>query len=280
MKNQCSVCFRHCSPVEGETGFCRARTMKDGKMICTNYGKLTAVALDPIGKKPLRRFYPGSMILSVGSYGCNLHCPFCQNNEISMITPQEAKTRFVTPQELAGLALELRDRNNIGIAFTYNEALIGYEYVRDTARLVHKNGMKNVIVTNGTASLEVLEELKPYIDAMNIDLKSFRSDYYRDVLGGDLAMTKAFIAEAARFCHIEITTLIVPGENDTEEEIRAITSWIASLKNGKGHDIPLHITRFFPRYQMTDRPATEISKIYRLLSIAREKLDYVFPGNC
>ena len=95
MKNQCSVCFRHCSPVEGETGFCRARTMKDGKMICTNYGKLTAVALDPIEKKPLRRFYPGSMILSVGSYGCNLHCPFCQNNEISMITPQEAKTRFV-----------------------------------------------------------------------------------------------------------------------------------------------------------------------------------------
>jgi len=280
MKTQCSVCFRRCSPAEGETGFCRARTMKNGKMVCTNYGKLTAVALDPIEKKPLRRFCPGSMILSVGSYGCNLHCPFCQNNEISMIRPQEARTRFVSPEELAGLALELRDRHNIGIAFTYNEALIGYEYVRDTARLVHKNGMKNVIVTNGTASPEVLEELKPYIDAMNIDLKSFREDYYRDILGGDLSMTKAFITEAVRFCHVEITTLIVPGINDSEEEMRAITSWIASLKNGKGHDIPLHITRFFPRYRMTDRPATEIDKIFRLLSVAREKLDYVYPGNC
>ena len=280
MKTQCSVCFRHCSPAEGETGFCRARTMKNGKMVCTNYGELTAAGLDPVEKKPLHRFYPGSMILSVGSYGCNLRCPFCQNNEISMISPREARTRFVPPEELAGLALKLRDQNNIGVAFTYNEALIGFEYVRDTARLVHENGMKNVVVTNGTASLEVLEELKPHIDAMNIDLKSFNAGYYRDVLGGDLAAVKSFIAEAVRFCHVEITTLIVPGENDSEEEMRAITSWIASLKNGKGSDIPLHITRFFPNYRMTDRPATEIGKIRRLVGIAREKLDYVFPGNC
>ena len=283
----CEVCFRHCNIAEGGLGFCGARTCLDGKVTAANYGRVTSLALDPIEKKPLSRFHPGSMIISAGSYGCNLRCPFCQNYQISW--SEEAfryaeKAEYISPEELADIAASYRSRGNIGVAFTYNEPLIGYEYIRDTARLVHEKGMVNVIVTNGTASLPVLRELAPFIDAMNIDLKGFTDRYYRDILGGDRAMVMDFITEAAKNCHVELTTLIIPGENDTEDEMRAMTEWIAGLTDRDGNvigaDIPLHISRFFPRFHMTDRKATDVSKVYRLADVAREKLRYVYTGNC
>jgi pyruvate formate lyase activating enzyme len=170
------------------------------------------------------------------------------------------------------------------VAFTYNEPLIGYEYIRDTARLVHGAGMVNVIVTNGTASTGVLHELAPYIDAMNIDLKGFTDRYYNEVLGGSRQMVMDFISEAVKHCHVELTTLIVPGENDTEDEMRAMTEWIAGLTDAEGRPvgrkIPLHISRFFPRFHMTDRRATDVRQVYRLAEVAREQLDSVYTGNC
>ena len=283
----CNVCFRHCNIPEGALGFCGARTCRDGQITAANYGWVTSLALDPIEKKPLARFHPGSYIVSVGSYGCNLRCPFCQNYQISWSDEARrlAKTaEYIPPEELAAIAARTQSRGNIGVAFTYNEPLIGWEYIRDTARLVHETGMKNVIVTNGTASLEVLEELAPYIDAMNIDLKGFTDRWYNDVLGGDRAMTMAFIAEAAKHCHVELTTLIVPGGNDSESEMREMCAWIASLTGSNGDtigaEIPLHISRFFPRFNMTDRRATDVGLIYRLADIAREQLRYVYTGNC
>lgn len=281
----CEVCFRHCRINEGETGFCGARTCRDGRVVSAGYGRITALALDPIEKKPLRRFCPGSMILSVGSYGCNLRCPFCQNYEITWSENAHRlsdRAEYLAPETLAEMAEQCRGRGNIGLAFTYNEPLIGYEYVRDTAKLVHERGMKNVLVTNGTASLSVLEELVPYIDAMNIDLKGFSDRYYKEVLRGDRQMVMDFITEAVRHCHVELTTLIVPGENDTPEEMRELVSWIASLdaSGKKGTEIPLHISRFFPRFHMTDREATNVSLIYHLADIARERLAYVYTGNC
>ena len=283
----CGVCFRHCNIPEGGTGFCGARTCQDGQVVPENYGKITALMLDPIEKKPLSRFHPGSRILSVGSYGCNLRCPFCQNYDISWgeaVNIREKKSEEITPQELADTALFYRDRGNIGVAFTYNEPLIGYEFVRDTAKIVHEAGMLNVLVSNGTAELSVLEELLPYIDAMNIDLKGFTDEYYSEVLDGSRKMVMDFIERAVKDCHVELTTLIIPGENDSEDEIRRMSKWIAGLKdkdgNVMGGDIPLHISRFFPRFHMTDRDATEVKKVYRLAEVAREELRYVYTGNC
>ena len=304
---KCEVCFRQCEIREGALGFCGARTCRNGRVTAANYGRITSLALDPIEKKPLARFFPGSMILSAGSYGCNLRCPFCQNFEISW--SKEAmrfadRADHLSPEELVRIAEGCRDQGNIGAAFTYNEPLIGYEYVRDAAKLLHEKGMKTVLVTNGTASLPVLEELLPFVDAMNVDLKGFTDRYYREVLGGSFGMVKDFIARAVKSCHVEVTCLIVPGENDSEEEMRELSGWIADLDcagasgpsdaGGPGRDdadspwgpascgaeIPLHISRFFPRFHMKDRPATRVSLIYRLAEVAREKLKYVYTGNC
>lgn len=271
----CPVCPHHCRLMDGQYGRCGARKNENGKIICDNYGKVTALALDPIEKKPLRHFFPGSMILSVGSYGCNLSCPFCQNHEISMARSENTGWRMMRPEELADLAEDCRGRGNIGVAFTYNEPLAGYEFVRDTVRLVHERGMKNVLVTNGTAKLPVLEELLPYIDAMNIDLKGFTEEYYRK-LGGSLETVKEFIRRAAKECHVELTTLIVPGENDSAEEMEREAEWIASVDS----EIVLHVTRFFPRYRMTDRKATDVEEVYRLRDAAGKYLKYVYTGNC
>ena len=283
----CPVCPHHCSLKEGQYGRCRARKNEKGTIICVNYGRITALALDPVEKKPLRHFFPGSMILSAGSYGCNLSCPFCQNYQISMAGSEEKEAAdYVTDEAAAGvpdfremspeeLAEDLRGRGNIGVAFTYNEPLVGYEFVRDTARLVQERGMKNVLVTNGTAELPVLEEILPYIDAMNIDLKGYTRDYYRK-LGGDLDTVKAFIKRAAQVCHVELTTLIVPGENDSMEEMERQAGWIA----GVDPDIVLHVTRFFPRYRMKDRNATDVKTIYRLRDAAGKYLKHVYTGNC
>ena len=283
----CNVCFRHCDIKEGGRGFCGARTCRNKQVVPGNYGRITSIALDPIEKKPLNRFHPGSYVISVGSFGCNLSCPFCQNHEISWpedLRRMEAATDYLDPEELAKIADRYRGQGNIGVAFTYNEQLVGYEFVRDTAKAVHELGMLNVLVTNGTASLEVLDEISPYIDAMNVDLKGFTDRYYSETLGGSRQMAMEFIEQAVKSCHVELTTLIVPGENDSEDEIRAMTEWVASLKNDVGEvigpNVPLHISRFFPRFNMTDRPATEVDLIYHLADVAREKLRYVYTGNC
>ena len=293
---KCEVCFRHCEINEGEIGFCGARICKDGIVTASNYGKITALALDPIEKKPLSRFCPGSKILSVGSYGCNLRCPFCQNYDISwsemaksfakldIDNMDEKGLEYISPEELVYIAKSYTDEGNIGIAFTYNEPIIGYEFIRDTARLIKSEGMKNVLVSNGTAEIAVLEEILPYIDAMNIDLKGFSDDYYSRLLGGNRKMVMNFIERAVRDSHVELTTLIIPGENDSYDEMREISSWIAGLKDSSGNvigkQIPLHISRFFPTFKMTDRAATDVRRVYELADIAREKLDFVYTGNC
>jgi len=281
--------MHQCSLESGQRGLCGARKNEDGKIVCENYGQITSLALDPIEKKPLKRFRQGSFILSVGSYGCNLRCPFCQNHEISMAlkkndtvkdcSRESVETVYVPPQALAEQAARYRAMGNIGVAFTYNEPLVGWEYVRDTAKLVKEYGMDNVLVTNGTASCEVLEEILPYVDAMNIDLKSFREETYRK-FGGDLYTVRKFIARAAVSCHVELTTLIVPGENDDVREMEEEARWIASVEKSAGKKIPLHVTRFFPQYRMTDRKATEVELVYRLADTAGGYLEYVFVGNC
>ena len=283
----CDVCFHHCQLDEGQRGLCGARICKKGKVRAENYGRITSLALDPIEKKPLRRFQSGRMILSAGSYGCNLRCPFCQNDQISWSEHALRGAQWaenVSPEELVRTAVRLKARGNIGLAFTYNEPLVGWEYVRDTAKLAHEAGLVNVLVTNGTAELPILEALAPWVDAMNIDLKGFTDRYYTKVLGGSLDMVRTFIARAVQVCHVELTTLIVPGENDTQEEMRSLSAWVAGLKDSSGNvigrSIPLHISRFFPRFHMTDRPPTDIGRIRELVETAKQSLEYVYSGNC
>ena len=275
MKTQCELCFHRCKLDEGQTGLCRARGCRDGRIVPLNYGKLTGLALDPIEKKPLRRFRPGSLILSVGSFGCNLRCPFCQNHEISMASEGELYTADFPPEQLADRAAELVPQGNIGVAYTYNEPLVGYEYVRDCAALIHERGLVNVLVTNGMAEEAPWRALLPSIDAANIDLKGFTAAWYKK-LGGDLDTVKRSIALAAEQCHTEVTTLLVPGENDSVDEIRELARWLASVDP----DITLHLSRFFPRYQMTDRLPESVERVYRLADEARAYLTYVYTGNC
>ena len=275
MSARCELCFHRCELAEGQTGFCRARVCRDGAVVPLNYGKLTSLALDPIEKKPLRRFLPGSLILSVGSFGCNLRCPFCQNHEISMAGDGMIQTVEVSPEQLADKAMGLLPQGSIGVAYTYNEPLVGYEYVRDCATLIHDRGMVNVLVTNGTIAEKPWRELLPCLDAANIDLKGFTRSWYRR-LGGDLDTVKRSITLAAEQCHVEITTLLIPGENDSAKEVRTLAKWLASVSP----DIPLHLSRFFPRYQMQDRPPTPIDRVYQLAQEARTWLTYVYTGNC
>ncbi len=278
----CPVCFHHCKIEEGKRGLCGARKCVNGEVVPENYGRITSIALDPIEKKPLYRFFPGSRILSVGSYGCNLRCPFCQNYEIARpdVVPEiRNAVREMTPQELLETALYYRKDGNIGIAFTYNEPLVGYEFVRDTAKLFKENGLKTVLVTNGTAGTDILEEILPYIDAMNVDLKSWSDVFYRDFIKGDIEATKEFIRRSAGSAHVEVTTLIVTGKNDSAEEMEALAAWLSELEKEKNCEIPLHITRFFPRFQYDDVSPTDKETLFGLVEIAKRYLAHVYAGN-
>lgn len=275
MKLQCELCFHHCKLEEGQVGLCKARGNRNGAIVSLNYGKITSMALDPVEKKPLCRFRPGSQILSVASFGCNLKCPFCQNHHISMAGEGERETVDIYPESLAEQAAALVYRGNIGVAYTYNEPLIGYEYVLDCAQAVRRRGLVNVLVTNGTIEERPWRALLKWIDACNIDLKGFSREWYRK-LGGDLDCVKRSIQIAVEQCHVEVTTLLVTGMNDSEEEIRSLSRWLAGIDR----QIPLHLTRFVPRFQMRDTEPTPLGRLHRLVEIARENLDYVYPGNC
>lgn len=275
MKKQCGVCMHHCVLDEGQMGRCRARKNRGGAIVCANYGHVTALALDPVEKKPFRRFCPGKKILSVGSYGCNLSCPFCQNHEISMAGENQVGSIVISPKELVQRAMALKGQGNIGIACTYNEPMTGYEYVRDTFVLAKEEEMKTAVVTNGSVNDEALDEVLPFTDAMNIDLKGFTETYY-EMIGGDLRTVKHFIEKAAGRCHVELTTLIVPGKNDSPEEMRRLAQWVAGIDR----KIPLHVTRFFPAYRMADAEPTAVETVYRLAQEASGYLDYVYTGNC
>lgn len=271
---KCNICPRECLIPEDGVGFCRVRSNIDGEIVCSNYGKVTAMALDPIEKKPLRNYMPGSNILSVGSYGCNLTCGFCQNNRISMSDGFDIQVHDMSPETIVGKAEELMPSGNIGLAYTYNEPLIGYEFVRDCAKLIHEREMKNVVVSNGFINEEPLKKLLPLIDASNIDLKAFNPEFYKKV-GGDLDVVKRSIELYAEVCHLEITTLIIPGENDSEDEIDRMCNWIAGINP----NIPLHLSRFFPCYKYSDRIETSRDTIDRLYDIATQHLTYVYKGN-
>lgn len=273
----CPICPRRCNLSEGQIGFCKARACFNGKIISLNYGRVSSVALDPIEKKPLYHFFPGSAILSVGGFGCNLRCPFCQNHHISMGGMNEVPTQPMTPQELTLLALDLvkRPHGNLGVAFTYNEPFISYEYVRDCCTLLHQAGLKTVLVTNGHINKEPLLELLPLIDAMNIDLKGFSDEYYQYV-GGSFECVKETIATAFDKCHVEVTTLIVPTKNDSDAQMADEAKWLASLSP----EIPLHISRYFPHYKVTDIAPTPVETVHRLCDVARQYLHYVHSGNC
>lgn len=275
MKTVCNVCPHRCKLSEGQYGFCNARICMEGKVISENYGRITSMALDPIEKKPLYHFYPGSKILSVGSYGCNLRCLWCQNHDISMVKGTDIDYGNTSAEALVKQAYELRSRGNIGIAYTYNEPLIGYEFVRDCSIMDKEKGLKNVVVTAGFICEEPLRELLPVVDAFNIDLKGFSQAFYKRIKG-DLDIIKNTIAIVAAHCHVEVTTLIIPGENDSEEEMEALSNWLYTINP----DIPLHISRFFPSWRMQDREATPVETIYRLADLARRRLRHVYEGNC
>jgi len=271
----CNVCHHHCNLEEKQIGFCRARQNINGIIKPINYGLLTSLAFDPIEKKPLNRFYPGTGVLSLGSFGCNLHCPFCQNSEISMADKDTYKLDYFAPADIVKKALELKPQGNIGVAYTYNEPLICYEYIVDTGKLVHAAGLKNVVVTNGTASLEIANALNGIVDAYNIDLKGITQEYYAK-LQGNLAMVQDFITAVVPHSHVELTVLIVPSENDSVAAMEELSSWIAKLSS----DIPLHVSRFFPRFEWENHPPTPVKTIYDLADVARKKLKYVYTGNC
>ena len=269
----CPVCPHHCALAEGETGRCQARGAQNGAVVSLNYGRVASLALDPVEKKPFARWMPGKFILSVGSFGCNLRCPFCQNDAISQAGASFPTTEM-PPEDLAYLAEEFVPRGNVGVAFTYNEPLIGYEYVRDTARLLKEAGLSAAVVTNGCMAPRLFRELLPLVDAFNIDLKGWRSSFY-DWVGGDLAAVKENIRQAAAAAHVEVTTLIVPGKNDDSADMEAEAAWLAEISPM----LPLHISRYFPRFLTTEIPATPVAVIHRLAEAARRHLRYVYEGN-
>jgi pyruvate formate lyase activating enzyme len=265
---RCLLCPHSCLILPGARGRCRVRSNRGGTLEAGSYGQLASVAVDPIEKKPLFHFHPGSSVLSAGPNGCNLSCRFCQNFEISQ---QERPTQQVTPGQLVDLAAR---QGAIGIAYTYTEPLLWFEYLLDVCALARQAGLVNVLVTNGTINEEPLAELLPLIDAMNIDLKSMDEGFYRDVCGGDLAAVLRTIALASRSCHVELTNLVIPGSNDSERNMDDLIGWVAGLNRS----LPLHLSRYHPMYRMTV-PATPEATLVRFHKKAIERLDYVYVGN-
>ena len=273
----CGLCPHRCHIPDNASGLCGVRENRNGVLLAASYGKVSSIALDPIEKKPLNMFHPGKSILSVGGFGCNLKCQFCQNYEISSEFGEFFKeARRMSPSDIVAIAIETLPRGNIGVAYTYNEPLIGFEFVFDCAERIRKEGLRNVLVTNGHINKEPLHILLPLIDAMNIDLKGFSDTFYQGV-GGNLETVKETIALCAGRCHVEVTTLVIPsGSNHSElgneGDVDGIAQWLSSIDP----NIPLHLTRFFPRYKMNDTEATPRETINKLCETARKHLKNVF----
>ncbi|MBI5418740.1 MAG: AmmeMemoRadiSam system radical SAM enzyme [Deltaproteobacteria bacterium] len=265
---RCELCPHHCLIADGKRGICRVRENRGGTLIAATYGKVAAVQMDPIEKKPLFHFHPGKQILSVGSVGCNFHCGFCQNYHLVLAQAP------LSPVRIPDLVRAAKNAGSVGIAYTYNEPLIWYEFVADCAREFRKAGMANVLVTNGYVSPEPLAELLPLIDAMNIDLKSMAPSFYKKICGGTLPPVLETIRASARSVHVEITTLLVTGENDSDDSIRQVVDFVAGLDP----EIPVHFSRYFPQYRFT-APPTPADRLEAAWRIAREKLPYVYVGN-
>lgn len=268
----CALCPHRCKILEGAVGICRVRRNVGGKLYSVNYAQVSSISMDPIKKKPLYNFYPENKILSVGTFGCNLRCSFCQNWTIAHADP---KTMHMSSEELVKEALSLKADGNIGIAFTYNEPSIWYEFILETVKISKGVGLKNVLVTNGFINNEPLNELLPYIDAMNIDVKGFTDKFYSKICKGTLEDVKKTVETSAKKCHVEVTTLIIPDLNDSVEEIDKLASWLASIDS----EIPLHLTRYFPNYEMRNKPPTPIDTLEKLKSQADKYLKYVYLGN-
>jgi pyruvate formate lyase activating enzyme len=271
----CALCPHMCKIPENSKGFCGVRKNIGGKLYAESYGRVSAVALDPVEKKPLYMFHPKKYVLSAGSFGCNFRCPFCQNCDISTEYGERWQNgEYVSPEHLVKLAEKTVPDGNIGVAYTYNEPFIGYEFVYDCSKLARNAGLANIAVTNGYINHEPLEEILPFIDAMNIDLKGFSDGFYKKIKGG-FETVKETVGLSRKRCHVEITTLIIPGENDSEEEITELAKWLASLNP----EIPLHLTRFFPRYKYSGRQPTPRETILKLAGTAGKYLKNVFAGN-
>ncbi len=271
----CHLCPHHCTVREGKSGICRVRTNHGGILYSANYGKVCSMSMDPIEKKPLYHFFPGRNILSAGSVGCNLQCLFCQNYEISQTGVDEyPHLHDYSPADI--LSFASRDPDNLGIAYTYNEPAVWYEFMYDIARLASQKGLKNVMVTNGYISPEPLEDIFPYMDAFGVDLKAFTDRFYKKLTHSTLDPvldTLKRIRKAGK--HLEITNLIIPGENDDDETFENMVRWIA--KN-LGKETVLHLSKYFPTYKLS-HPSTPASTLERLAGMASKHLDYVFIGN-
>lgn len=268
---ECKLCPHHCKLKAGQKGICQVRYNNNGKLYTLNYANISALALDPMEKKPLYHFYPGKMILSAGTYGCNLSCSFCQNYGIAQ---EVKKGRFILPKDMVEICLDTKIENSIGLAFTYNEPSIWYEYIIETAKILKEKGMQVVLISNGYIEMEPLEKLLPFIDAMNIDLKAFNNEFYTRNCKAKLDPVKNVIEKVASFIHLEVTNLIITDENDTPAEIKELASYLATINP----DIPLHLSRYFPAYKFSNLP-TPIKIMEKSYEIAKEYLNFVYLGN-
>ena len=262
----CLLCPQHCQLKPGQSGRCHTRENRKGEIVSVTYGEVAAWHLDPIEKKPLYHFFPGSMIFSVGGYGCNLSCSFCQNYEISQTREVGRK---VTPTELAHIA-----KDSLGLCFTYSEPSVWFEMIRDTAPLVKEWGGKVVLVSNGMIEGRFLEELIPWVDAVNIDIKAFNEEFYVKYCGGKLSWVLSTVERLVGRVHVEVTTLVIPGGNDGPAELRGLVQWLRDL----GSPVPWHLSRYFPAYRLSV-PPTEVKSLERLWQIGRAYLPYVYLGN-
>jgi len=272
---ECDLCPHGCVISPGRRGICGVRENRAGALVSLNYFVASSCAMDPIEKKPLYHFFPGSRILSIGTYGCNLACKCCQNHQIAknFSATQLGKPNITTETLLAELPATPQACG--GMAYTYNEPSVWFETVREVAQAVHARGLKNVLVTNGYICAAPLAELLEVIDAFNIDLKAFDEQVYKTHCGGKLAPVLATIAAAAARAHVELTVLIVPGVNDDDAQLRAMRDWICGQC---GPRTPLHLSRYFPMHRMTT-PATPAATLARAHALMREKLAYVYVGN-
>jgi len=267
-KVRCNLCPHHCIIKDGKIGICKSKENRRGVLYAKNYAQTTSIANDPIEKKPLYNFYPGTEILSISPNSCNLSCKFCQNWEISQM---ESPTQHLSPERAVEFAKKYK---SVGISYTYTEPLMWYEYVLDTAKLAQKEGLKNVLVTNGFINEDPLLKILPLIDAMNIDVKSMDDSFYRKVCSAKLEPVLKTVEISQKSCHIEITNLVIPTLNDTDELFHKLTDWLASVNP----NIPLHFSRYFPNYKMP-LPPTPLETLKRARDIAMKKINYVYVGN-